>query len=116
MVAVPAVGVTRPSSIRSVVVLPAPLGPRNPVTLPGCDVEAEVVDGDDVAEAFGQAVYLDGSHVRTVRPVAPPRASPARQVRVSAETADPGCFDLRLVGEDVADVLGYRRVMRGREP
>ena len=30
----PSVGVTRPSSIRSVVVLPAPLGPRNPVTRP----------------------------------------------------------------------------------
>jgi len=35
MVAVPDVGVTSPSSIRSVVVLPAPFGPRNPVTVPG---------------------------------------------------------------------------------
>ena len=31
---VPAVGVTRPSSIRIVVVLPDPLGPRNPKTVP----------------------------------------------------------------------------------
>src|SRR5215475_111474 len=35
MVAVPDVGVTRLSTIRKVVVLPAPLGPRNPVTRPG---------------------------------------------------------------------------------
>src|SRR6266702_1038629 len=35
MVVVPASGVTSPASIRSVVVLPAPLGPRNPVTRPG---------------------------------------------------------------------------------
>ena len=35
----PPLGVARPSSIRSVVVLPAPLGPRKPVTrLPCCDV------------------------------------------------------------------------------
>src|SRR5215470_7406265 len=35
MVAVPLSGAARPSSIRSVVVLPAPLGPRKPVTRPG---------------------------------------------------------------------------------
>src|SRR5690606_41383861 len=35
MVATPEVGVTRPSTMRSVVVLPAPFGPRKPVTLPG---------------------------------------------------------------------------------
>src|SRR4051812_23153139 len=35
MVAVPELGRTRPSSIRSVVVLPAPLGPRKPVMRPG---------------------------------------------------------------------------------
>src|SRR5215472_18123081 len=34
MVAVPASGFTRPSSIRKVVVFPAPLGPRKPVTVP----------------------------------------------------------------------------------
>src|SRR2546430_7778270 len=38
MVAVPPVGLTRLSSIRSVVVLPAPLGPRKPVTRPGSTV------------------------------------------------------------------------------
>ena len=35
IVAAPDVGRTRPSSMRSVVVLPAPFGPRNPVTRPG---------------------------------------------------------------------------------
>src|SRR5579875_1510825 len=35
MVAVPEVGVARPHTTRSVVDLPAPLGPRNPVTVPG---------------------------------------------------------------------------------
>src|SRR3954470_2561975 len=37
-VAVPVSGRTRPSSIRMVVVLPAPLGPRKPVTDPGSTV------------------------------------------------------------------------------
>ena len=36
----PTVGRTRPSSMRSVVVLPAPFGPRKPVTRPGRDREA----------------------------------------------------------------------------
>src|SRR6266540_3943877 len=35
MVAIPLVGVTRASRQRRVVVLPAPLGPRKPVTVPG---------------------------------------------------------------------------------
>src|SRR3954447_20515346 len=35
MVALPELGRTMPSSIRSVVVLPAPLGPRKPVMRPG---------------------------------------------------------------------------------
>ena len=37
-VALPAVGFTSPSSIRSVVVLPAPLGPRKPTTRPSSAV------------------------------------------------------------------------------
>ena len=39
IVAVPAVGVTNPSSIRNVVVFPAPFGPRKPVTEPGSTVK-----------------------------------------------------------------------------
>ena len=37
-VAVPAVGFTSPSSIRSVVVFPAPFGPRKPTTRPSSTV------------------------------------------------------------------------------
>src|SRR6185437_14397418 len=40
MVAVPLVGETSPRSIRRVVVLPAPFGPRNPVTRPGWTVKS----------------------------------------------------------------------------
>ncbi len=39
IVAVPAVGATSPSSVRRVVVLPAPFGPRKPVTRPGRTVK-----------------------------------------------------------------------------
>ena len=35
MLALPAVGVMNPASMRMVVVLPAPFGPRNPSTSPG---------------------------------------------------------------------------------
>ena len=46
-------------------------GPRNPVTRPGHDVEAEVVDGDDLAEPLGQPSHLDhggvSDHARTPR-------------------------------------------------
>ena len=38
-VALPVVGAARPTRIRSVVVLPAPLGPRKPVTRPGSTVK-----------------------------------------------------------------------------
>ena len=56
IVALPLVGLTRPSSIRRVVVLPAPFGPRKPVTAPCAGGEAQVVDRGDVAEALGQSV------------------------------------------------------------
>ena len=38
-VTVPAVGLSRPMIMRMVVDLPAPLGPRNPVTVPGSTVK-----------------------------------------------------------------------------
>ena len=44
------------------VVLPAPLGPRNPATLALLDGEAEVVDRGQAAESFGQAVDFDHRH------------------------------------------------------
>jgi hypothetical protein len=42
-VAVPASGCSRPSSIRRVVVFPAPFGPRKPVTDPGSTVKLRSV-------------------------------------------------------------------------
>ena len=42
--ALPALGFVSPSSIRSVVVLPAPFGPRKPVIVPGRERERERVD------------------------------------------------------------------------
>jgi signal transduction histidine kinase len=32
-----------------------------------CNLEAEIVDSDDISESFGQAAYLDGCHDATVR-------------------------------------------------
>ena len=61
-VAVPAVGVTRPSSMRSVVVLPAPLGPRRPGDGSRTQLEGQAVDGGHGSEALGEAVQLDGGH------------------------------------------------------
>src|SRR5438874_13532872 len=45
--------------MRMVVDLPAPFGPRNPVTAPGRDREAEGVHGGGVAVALGELVCLD---------------------------------------------------------
>src|SRR5262245_47213989 len=49
MVATPLVGATRFSSMRRVVVLPEPLGPRKPVTRPGSTVN----DSPSTARTFG---------------------------------------------------------------
>ena len=48
-VASPAVGVISVASIRSVVVLPAPFGPRKPKISPALDVEVDAGDGLDGA-------------------------------------------------------------------
>ena len=45
----PEVGCSRPESILSVVVLPAPLGPRNPTISPGASSKRDAVDGADLA-------------------------------------------------------------------
>src|SRR5881275_1574663 len=59
-VAEPDDGRIRPSSARIVVLLPAPFGPRNPVTRPAY-AEGEVLDGSNAAEVLGQVVKLDRS-------------------------------------------------------
>ena len=59
MRAVPSVGIMKPASIRIVVDLPAPLGPRKPTTSPRRDGEGDVIDGGESAEAFGQPLDFD---------------------------------------------------------
>ena len=58
--AVPEVGRSRPSSVRIVVVLPAPLGPRKPNTSPGATLKRDVLDAARALVALGQCVGGDG--------------------------------------------------------
>ena len=99
--AVPASGRTRPSRARRVVVLPAPLGPRNPVIGAGVDREGQVVDRGDASEALREPVDLDGVHGRMVGPPRAPVSShlPARSpISPAAERAlRPGGDEPRLV-------------------
>ena len=53
-------GRSTPLSRRTVVVLPAPLGPRRARTSPGRDVDGERVEADAAREPTGQAVGHDG--------------------------------------------------------
>ena len=46
--------------MRMVVDLPAPLGPRKPKTSPLLTARAEVVDGDEIAEALDEVLDHDG--------------------------------------------------------
>ena len=46
--------------MRMVVDFPAPLGPRKPVTRPGCAVKLTSVDGGEVT--VGPGDLLDGDH------------------------------------------------------
>ena len=58
--AVPEVGSIRPISMRMVVVLPEPFGPRKPKTLPRRDGQVEAVDGElSAAVALGERSGLD---------------------------------------------------------
>ena len=56
----PASGHSSPAMIRSSVDLPEPLGPRSAVSDPLGDVERDVVDRGEVAEALRDAAHLDG--------------------------------------------------------
>ena len=81
----PASGVTRPTSIRRVVVLPAPLGPRKPVTRPGRTEKDRPSTARHVAELLGQPVDPTVGPVDRARPSrAPPASRPSRVARTSA--------------------------------
>src|SRR4051794_30003281 len=83
MVAVPAVGRTRFSTIRSVVVLPAPFGPRNPVTRPGSTVN----DRSSTARSFRYTL------VRPETTICPSDISPP--LVVAQPAGDPGYRSIR---------------------
>ena len=91
MVAVPEVGVTRPTSERSVVVLPDPFGPRKPTTLPSSIVEAQVVDGTDGPEVLGEVLNRDDGHVRVDHPSirSPPAGAATRRPGVNKQAPSP---------------------------
>ena len=59
--------------MRTSVVLPAPLGPSSPNTVPGAIVEVEAVQGGHVAEAPAQLADFDGGgHAALLRIVMSP--------------------------------------------
>ena len=57
----PASGRKSVASIRTVVVLPAPLGPSSETTVPSLDLQGEVLDGGEVAKALRQALGVNGN-------------------------------------------------------
>ena len=61
--AVPEVGAIRVPRVRTVVVLPAPLGPRKPKTSPGGDREGDVLEGGALTEPLGQVRDPQGDRV-----------------------------------------------------
>src|SRR6476620_5160334 len=82
MVAVPAVARTRPSSMRSVVVLPLPFGPRNPVTRPGSTSKSR----------WSTAVNEPNRLVRPRTSMRPPHSGrPATTVPLSLAPSSPPC-------------------------
>ena len=52
-----------PQSIRMVVDLPAPLGPRKPKIPPPVNREADAVDGREIAEALLQVFHGDNLRI-----------------------------------------------------
>ena len=84
-------GARKPEMTSKIVVLPAPLWPMRPTIRPGGEVEVDVVDGEDPAEALGQPGDLRpsaGSVRRTCRrarwpgvPRAPRPPAPADEDR-----------------------------------
>src|SRR6195952_78634 len=93
-VTVPDVGTSRPTIMRIVVDLPAPLGPRNPVTIPGC------TEKDRLSTAVFSP-YILVRAVSSIMGVAFPgvdlhaRESVAAGHRPQVHTCDGRAYDLR---------------------
>ena len=99
MVELPAVGSMRPSSIRKVVVLPAPFGPRNPVMLPWATSKLRL----STATTFPKRLVRPCIWMEVMASLCgadPASTSPLRQVRGSPFRAGMGGTDLCLMGED----------------
>ena len=80
----PAVGASTPESAWKKVVLPAPFGPIMPTSSPLADLELDRVDGDEAAEAHGDALSPRAAR----QPRAPPfGAAGARRAPRSAPAA-----------------------------
>ena len=77
----PPSGVSRPQSMRMVVVLPLPLGPRKPKISPSQHAQREVLDDALAAEALAQPRDVDRR----------PARSPLMAPRAGTSTGWPGC-------------------------
>ena len=118
-VAVPAVARTSPSSTRRVVVLPAPFGPRNPVTRPGSTVKLRSSTAVTCPNcllspeiSMGMPLFMRSPHVgasRAARGRAPAR--PGRSATATGATlASGGAAGASVVRRIRAD--GGRRTRR----
>ena len=96
MVAVPEVGVTRPTSERRVVRLARSVRTEEADDLALVDVEAQVVDGADGAEVLGEVLNRDDGHVTVIvrSGCDPPTRGQARDRGVNAE--DPSARTPRM--------------------
>ena len=83
----PLEGRASPQSMRNIVDLPAPFGPRSAVT-PGTDVEADVRDGDERAEPLRDPVGDDAwLRPRSPETLDPPVPEPAHEEAPAAIAA-----------------------------
>ena len=65
----PAVGTSKPASIRSVVVLPQPEGPSREKNSPWCDREFDVINRDEVTELLGDPLNPDRFAAHLIPPL-----------------------------------------------
>ena len=84
----PAVGSSRPISMRMVVLLPEPLAPRKAKIEPRLDGDREVVDGGEVAEALGEAARPDDRR-RSRAPLRAPAPSSVDSMSTGSVLGEP---------------------------
>ena len=84
----PAVGASRPEIRWKSVVFPAPFGPMTARSSPGCDREADAVDGLQGAEGAPEPARLEHRrrHPRTPSRRAVPTSPPGRKITIRTNT------------------------------